>query len=98
MLWGSSDEGIKIGGNIHENQTFTFHKLPGCRRLDCFAFIWEAGKEIRRHVAVQLEKSGSANDAGDAQRLVPPATSTLPMGEQLRRMQFPRGAEAGGCT
>jgi hypothetical protein len=32
MLWGSSYDGIKGGGNIHQNQTFTFHKLPGCRR------------------------------------------------------------------
>ena len=42
--------GIKRGGNIHENQKFTFHKLPGCRRVDCFAFIWQTGKEIHRHV------------------------------------------------
>jgi Putative peptidoglycan binding domain len=31
--------------------------VPGCRRVDCFAFIWQTGKEIRRHVAVQ-GKSG----------------------------------------
>ena len=49
-----------------KTKAFTFHKLPGCRRVDCFALIWQAGKEIHRHVAVQ-EKS-SAHHAGDAQR------------------------------
>src|SRR4029077_5425935 len=53
---------------IHENQTFIFHKLPGCRRVDCFAFIWQTGEEIRRHVAVQGDKSSSAHHASDAQR------------------------------
>jgi hypothetical protein len=62
MLWGSSYDRIKRGGNIYENQMFTFHKLPGCRRVDCFAFIWQTGKEV------QGEKSSAAHHAGDAQR------------------------------
>ena len=44
----------------------TFYKLPGCRRGDCFAFIWQAGQEIRRHVARQRDKSSSAYHAGNA--------------------------------
>ena len=66
MLWGSSLRRNQRGGKYHLNQTFTFHKLPGCKRIDCFAFVWQTGKEIRRHVAVQGETS--ANDTSDAQR------------------------------
>ena len=64
MLWGGPYDGIKRGGNIHENQTFTFHKLPGCRRVDCFAFIWQTGKEI---FGVEVKTNGSANDTGEPQ-------------------------------
>jgi hypothetical protein len=64
MLWGSSYDGIKRAGNIHQNQTFTFHKLPGCMSVDCFAFIRETGKKIRSCVAFQ---ETSANNRSDAQ-------------------------------
>src|SRR4051812_30267677 len=52
--------------NIDENQRLTFYKLPGCGRANCFAFIWQTGKEIRRYVSVEGDKSSSAYRAGDA--------------------------------
>ena len=66
MLWGGCHEGIKTGGNIDENQTFTFYKLPGCRRGDCFAFIWQTSEEICRHVTLQGDNSNSAHHPGHA--------------------------------